>query len=90
MPSSRRRSSSPTSRAAASTAASLSFLQIDAAGNVNVSKLAGRPYLTAGVGGFIDITAAGRNLVFSGTFTTGGLEVALEAAGSGSSKRAGS
>jgi propionate CoA-transferase len=56
----------------------LSFLQIDGAGNVNVSKLGGRPYLTAGVGGFIDITAAGRNLVFSGTFTTGGLEVALE------------
>ncbi len=56
----------------------LSFLQIDAAGNINVSKLAGRPYLTAGVGGFIDITATGRNLVFSGTFTTGGLEVALD------------
>ena len=56
----------------------LSFLQIDAAGNVNVSKLAGRPYLTAGVGGFIDITAHGRRLVFSGTFTTGGLELAIE------------
>ncbi len=56
----------------------LSFLQIDAAGNVNVSRLAARPYLTAGVGGFMDITATGRNLVFSGTFTTGGLEVALE------------
>jgi acyl CoA:acetate/3-ketoacid CoA transferase len=56
----------------------LSFLQIDAAGNVNVSKLAGRPYLTAGVGGFIDITAHARRIVFSGTFTTGGLEVAVE------------
>jgi propionate CoA-transferase len=56
----------------------LSFLQIDAEGNVNVSKLSGRPYLTAGVGGFIDITAAGRRLVFSGTFTTAGLEVAIE------------
>jgi acyl CoA:acetate/3-ketoacid CoA transferase len=53
----------------------LSFLQIDAAGNVNVSKLAKRPYLTAGVGGFIDITAAAQKLVFSGTFTTGGLEL---------------
>jgi propionate CoA-transferase len=56
----------------------LSFLQIDAAGNVNVSKLAGRPWLTAGVGGFIDITAHGKRLVFSGTFTTGGLELAIE------------
>ncbi|MGH6901048.1 MAG: CoA-transferase, partial [Geminicoccaceae bacterium] len=41
----------------------LSFLQIDRHGNVNVSKLAKRPYLTAGVGGFIDITARGRKLV---------------------------
>jgi propionate CoA-transferase len=56
----------------------LSFLQIDAAGNVNVSKLAKRPYLTAGVGGFIDITAHGPRLVFSGTFTTGGLELSIE------------
>jgi propionate CoA-transferase len=56
----------------------LSFLQIDAAGNVNVSKLASRPYLTAGVGGFIDITAHGPKLVFSGTFTTGGLELSIE------------
>jgi acyl CoA:acetate/3-ketoacid CoA transferase len=55
----------------------LSFLQIDAEGNVNVSKLAKRPYLTAGVGGFIDITARGRSLVFAGTFTTGGLDVAI-------------
>jgi propionate CoA-transferase len=56
----------------------LSFLQIDRYGNVNVSKLGKRPYLTAGVGGFIDITAHGRRLVFSGTFTTGGLELAIE------------
>jgi propionate CoA-transferase len=55
----------------------LSFLQIDRDGNVNVSKLAKRPYLTAGVGGFIDITARGRALVFGGTFTTGGLDVAI-------------
>jgi acyl CoA:acetate/3-ketoacid CoA transferase len=55
----------------------LSFLQIDRAGNVNVSKLAKRPYLTAGVGGFIDITARGRRLVFGGTFTTAGLDVTI-------------
>jgi acyl CoA:acetate/3-ketoacid CoA transferase len=56
----------------------VSFLQIDRAGNVNVSKLAKRPYLTAGVGGFIDITARGRKLVFGGTFTTAGLDVTIE------------
>jgi propionate CoA-transferase len=56
----------------------LSFLQIDRDGNVNVSKLAKRPYLTAGVGGFIDITARGRKLVFGGTFTTAGLDVAID------------
>lgn len=59
-------------------AAFVSFLQVDQDGNVNVSKLAKRPYLTAGVGGFIDITARGRKLVFAGTFTTGGLDVAIE------------
>jgi acyl CoA:acetate/3-ketoacid CoA transferase len=30
----------------------LSFLEVDAIGNVNVSRLAARPYLTAGAGGF--------------------------------------
>jgi propionate CoA-transferase len=56
----------------------LSFLQIDQAGNVNVSRLKARPWLTAGVGGFIDITARARRIVFSGTFTAGGprLEIA--------------
>jgi len=56
----------------------LSFMQVDAQGNVNVSRLAGRPHVTAGAGGFIDITARARHLVFSGYFTAGGLEVALE------------
>ena len=56
----------------------LSFMQVDAEGNVNVSRLAARPHVTAGVGGFIDITAHGRNLVFSGYFTAGGLELAIE------------
>lgn len=49
----------------------LSFLQIDRFGNVNVSKLPGKPYLTAGCGGFIDITTHARRLVFSGFFTAG-------------------
>jgi len=49
----------------------LSFLQIDRQGNVNVSKLGARPYLTAGCGGFVDITTHARRLVFSGFFTAG-------------------
>jgi acyl CoA:acetate/3-ketoacid CoA transferase len=53
----------------------LSFMQIDADGSVNVSRLAARPHVTAGVGGFIDITARARSIVFSGYFTAGGLEL---------------
>jgi acyl CoA:acetate/3-ketoacid CoA transferase len=49
----------------------LSFLQIDRFGNVNVSKLPGKPYLTAGCGGFVDITTHARKLVFSGYFKAG-------------------
>ena len=49
----------------------LSFLQVDRNGSVNVSKLAGKPYLTAGCGGFVDITAFARRIVFSGFFTAG-------------------
>ncbi len=49
----------------------LSFLEVDAVGNVNVTRLATRPHVTAGVGGFVDITARARNLVFSGYFTAG-------------------
>ena len=55
----------------------LSFLQVDAAGNVNVSRLAARPHVTAGAGGFVDITARARHLVFSGYLTAGGLKLAL-------------
>lgn len=49
----------------------LSFLQIDRHGNVNVSKLPGKPYLTAGCGGFVDITTHAKRIVFSGFFTAG-------------------
>ena len=49
----------------------LSFLEVDAEGNVNVSKLGKKPYLTAGCGGFVDITAHARKLVFSGYFEAG-------------------
>jgi acyl CoA:acetate/3-ketoacid CoA transferase len=56
----------------------LSFMQIDADGSVNVSKLAAKPHVTAGVGGFVDITANAKNIVFSGYMTAGGLELNLD------------
>jgi len=51
--------------------AMLSFMQVDANGSVNVSRLASKPYLTAGCGGFVDITAFARQIIFSGFFTAG-------------------
>ncbi|MCC7021582.1 MAG: hypothetical protein IT338_02075 [Thermomicrobiales bacterium] len=49
----------------------LSFLQIDPEGNVNVSRLRGKPHVTAGAGGFIDITTSARNIVLSGMYAAG-------------------
>jgi propionate CoA-transferase len=49
----------------------LSFLEVDVDGNVNVSKLGKKPYLTAGCGGFVDITAHAKKIVFSGYFEAG-------------------
>lgn len=54
----------------------LSFLEVDREGNVNVSKLGKKPYLTAGCGGFVDIVAHARKIVFSGWFEAGA-EVAI-------------
>ncbi len=54
----------------------LSFLEVDREGNVNVSKLAKKPYLTAGCGGFVDITSQAKKIVFSGWFEAGA-EIAL-------------
>lgn len=49
----------------------LSFLQIGRNGSVNVSKLGARPHVTAGAGGFVDITARARRIVYSGFFNAG-------------------
>jgi acyl CoA:acetate/3-ketoacid CoA transferase len=49
----------------------LSFLQIGADGSVNVSKLGVRPHVTAGAGGFVDITARAKKVVYSGFFNAG-------------------
>jgi propionate CoA-transferase len=52
-------------------AACLSFMEIDSHGNVNVSNLPGKTHVSAGVGGFADITSSARRLIFSGYFNAG-------------------
>jgi len=49
----------------------LSFLEVDKHGSVNVSRLSAIPHRTAGAGGFVDITARARKIVFSGMFKAG-------------------
>ena len=49
----------------------LSFLEVGRDGSVNVSRLAATPHRTAGAGGFVDITARARKIVFSGNFNAG-------------------
>jgi propionate CoA-transferase len=61
--------------------AMLSFLEIDEQGNVNVHDLPGRQHVTAGVGGFADITARAPAIVFSGHFTAGKRDVLVEDGG---------
>ena len=55
----------------------LSFLQVDAAGNVNVSALPSRPHITAGVGGFMDIVHNAPRIVFAGQLRGGGSDIAI-------------
>jgi len=52
----------------------LGFGEIDASGNVNVSKLGG---VTVGPGGFIDIAQNARKVVFCGTFDAKGTELEI-------------
>jgi propionate CoA-transferase len=53
----------------------LGMAECDSLGNVNTSKFGGK---LNGCGGFIDISQNARAVVFAGTFTAGGLEVAIE------------
>jgi acyl CoA:acetate/3-ketoacid CoA transferase len=55
--------------------ACLGFAEVDARGSVNVSRL---PSALPGSGGFTNITASTKRLLFCGSFTAGGVQVEVE------------
>jgi acyl CoA:acetate/3-ketoacid CoA transferase len=56
----------------------LAFAEVDAQGNVNVSRLKAQPHVLAGAGGFINIAQGTRKILYCGTLRAGGLDVRIE------------